>query len=198
VAPLVTSAMTTQATGSTIVIGVGRGDLTAFDPPSAIPTDDKGNSPYVQLGPTHKYTNWPSGTAAYAFTGAAGGPDHTITTATTQDDEITVAAVEILDSSRIEDAQWIQLGSNQTITSKMVTTTGPATLVAFWWGDAAAQVDQTAAANNGFTVIDSVLFSGSLVQCAVAVKQVTAAGSYDVTWTATPVQGAQLYLIAVD
>jgi hypothetical protein len=37
----------------------------------------------------------------------------------------------------------------------------------------------------------------SFVQCAVAVENVTAAGTYDVTWKATPAQGAQLYLIAV-
>jgi hypothetical protein len=35
------------------------------------------------------------------------------------------------------------------------------------------------------------------VQCAVAAKNVTAAGTYNVTWTSTPVQGAQLWLIAV-
>ena len=32
---------------------------------------------------------------------------------------------------------------------------------------------------------------------AAAVKNVTAAGTYDVTWKATPTQGAQLYLVAV-
>jgi hypothetical protein len=70
-------------------------------------------------------------------------------------------------------------------------------LVAFWWGDAGVQQDKTALPNNGFTVVDSILLSGELVQCAVATKDVAAAGRYDVTWTATPSQGAQLWLVAV-
>jgi len=78
-----------------------------------------------------------------------------------------------------------------------VTTTGPATLVAFWWGDAPPPMVKTAVPNNGFTVIDSFLDEGELVQCAVAVKNVAAAGTYDVTWVATPAQGAQLWLIAI-
>jgi hypothetical protein len=31
----------------------------------------------------------------------------------------------------------------------------------------------------------------------VAVRQVSAAGTYNVTWTSTPIQGAQLWLAAV-
>ena len=67
----------------------------------------------------------------------------------------------------------------------------------WWWGDADVQNDKTAVPDNGFTVIDSVLAQGALVQCAVAVRQVAAAGSYNVTWTSTPQQGAQLWLVAV-
>ena len=37
----------------------------------------------------------------------------------------------------------------------------------------------------------------ALVQGAVATRDVSAAGSYNVTWIATPLQGAQLWLIAV-
>ena len=83
------------------------------------------------------------------------------------------------------------------VTSQQVTTTGAATLVAFWWGDGLEPNGGTIQANNGFQVIDSIQDSGSLVQGAVAVKNVTAAGTYDVTWTAAPIQGAQLWLIAV-
>jgi hypothetical protein len=32
----------------------------------------------------------------------------------------------------------------------------------------------------------------------VATREVGAAGTYSVTWTATPLQGAQLYLVAVE
>ena len=37
-----------------------------------------------------------------------------------------------------------------------VTTTGPATHVAFWWGDAGL-ASTTAVPNNGFAVVDSVM-----------------------------------------
>jgi len=39
--------------------------------------------------------------------------------------------------------------------------------------------------------------AGALVQCAVAKKTVSAAGTYNVTWTSTLIQGAQLWLAAV-
>ena len=51
--------------------------------------------------------------------------------------------------------------------------------------------------NNDFVVIDSILDPLMVVQCAVATKDVSAAGTYDVTWAATPAQGAQMWLVAV-
>jgi hypothetical protein len=83
------------------------------------------------------------------------------------------------------------------MTSGRVTTTGPAVLVAMWWGDGGVK-RMTAVPNNGFAVIDSFLKlpDNSGVQCAVAFKQVSAAGSYDVSWTGVPVQGAILWLFA--
>ena len=113
-------------------------------------------------------------------------------------DEITLAAVEVVDGKQIQDFVWNEVAPMpQPITSMSVTTTGPATLIAFWWGDLSATVDQTATADNGFVVIESVLLANSYVQCAVAVKNVTEPGSYNVSWTATPEQGAQLWLVAV-
>ena len=70
--------------------------------------------------------------------------------------------------------------------------------MAWWWGDAGVDSDKTAVADNGFTVIDGILLQGALVQCAVAVRAVSAAGSYSTTWTATPAQGAQLWIAAVE
>ena len=137
-----------------------------------------------------------SGTASYALGPAAFGPGLTVTTSTAAEDEITLAAVEVRDSKKIQQFVWSEVLAAP-LKSKSVTTTGPATLIAFWWGDAFVDYAQTAVPNNGFTVIDSLLEAGSLVQCAVAVKTVSAAGTYDVTWTATPEQGAQLWLIAV-
>lgn len=189
-----TPGLSTQ-TGSTILVSVGRGVFSSF----ALPTDNKGNAPYRQLGEAHTYTRYPnSGTALYAFEGAAGGSDHVISATTPASDEITLSAVEVR-GTRVVDHQWREvLRGGPPITSGKVTTTGPATLVAFWWGDHDVREDKTATPDGGFQVIDSVLASGALVQSAVAVKHVDAAGSYDVTWTATPPQGAQLWLVAVE
>ena len=102
-----------------------------------------------------------------------------------------------MNGSVIQDSRWNEVPAGNALTSRSVTTTGPALLVGFWWGDADGSVDQTAEPNNGFLVTDSILQEGELVQCAVATRAVSAAGSYDVTWTATPRQGAQLWLVAV-
>jgi hypothetical protein len=191
-----TSAMTTQAAGSTIIVGIGRGELDAFKP-SAVPTDNKGNAPYQQLGATEKYERWPSGTAVFAFPSARGGANHSVTTQTPSGDEVTLAAVEVLDSTRIQDVQWNQ-PLEPPLTSNSVTTTGPATLIAMWWGDGFPGTPQNAKPNNDFVLLDSnAKERDSFVQCAVAFKNVTEAGTYDVTWEPDPSQGAQLWLIAV-
>jgi hypothetical protein len=189
----ITTSPLAASAGSTLIVGVGRGDISAF----ALPTNNKVSTPFTQLGTTHSYTKWmSSGTASYALGPAAFGPGLTVTSSTAAQDEITLAAVEVRDSTKIQQFVWSEVLSAP-LKSKSVTTTGPATLIAFWWGDAFVDYAQTAVPNNGFTVIDSLLEAGSLVQCAVAAKTVSAAGTYDVTWTATPDQGAQLWLIAV-
>ena len=83
------------------------------------------------------------------------------------------------------------------LTSLNVTTTGPATLVAFWWGDGNQYFVHTAVPDSGFTVIDSLLPLGSYVQTAVATRDVATAGTYHVTWNSGGNEGAQLWLVAV-
>ena len=207
---LSTASMSTRASGSTMLACVGRGDKTLFA--SRAPTDNKGNV-YTQLDITRPYTAFPtSGTALYGVAATAGGPSHIVSAANATNtnqatpDEITLAVVEVINGGVIKDVQWneVTLISGNPLTSNSVVTTGPATLVAFWWGDGAFG-PHTATPDNGFTVIDSVLLIGNLVQCAVATKNVAAAGSYNVTWTArsevgTPQegpQGAQMWLVAV-
>ena len=190
---LSTPPLPSRASGSVIIVGVGRGDVTAFAPPS----DNRGTVNYQQLGETHTYTNWPkSGTALYALAPAPAGPGRVITTSTPPRDEVTLAAIEVV-GTRIQDVAWNEVLAGSPVTSRKVTTTGPATLVAFWWGDGTVKYDKTAVPDGGFQVIDSVLESGALVQCAVAVRYVPDAGSYDVTWKATPSQGAQMWLVAI-
>lgn len=192
-APLVTAALTTAATGSVLLAGVGRGDIDNHRPP----TDNKGNT-FVALGSAHPYTQWPgSGTALYGCV-ATGGANHVFTAAKpSASDETTLTVVEVRGAGRVQDLKWNEVLAGQPLTSLSVTTTGPALLVAWWWGDAPEPQDKTAVPNNGFVVVDAVLLEGALVQCAVATRQVSAAGTYNVTWVSTPLQGAQLWLAAV-
>ena len=190
-----TPAMTTQMSGSTMLVCLS-GDVNAAF--TGAPTDNKGNTPYVQLGAMHRYTLYGGyGTALYAFSPAGGGRGHVITTSTTYPQEVTLSAVEIKNGGVIEDFKWNEVLKGNPLTSLTVTTTGPATLIAFWWGDGDGSFAHTAIPNNGFTVIDSLLPPGSLIQTAVATKDVPVAGTYDVTWDSAGEQGAQLWLVAV-
>jgi len=193
---LSTPAMNTEPDGSTLLLAVGRGNIAAF---TRVPTDNLGNAPCIQLGPTHGYIpQYPdSGTALYAYPSATGGAGQIITASTVADDEITLVAVEVKDGGVIQDCHWNEVLQGNPLTSESVTTTGPATLVAFWWGDGNETFTHLAVPNNGFTVIESLLPTGLLVQTAVATKDVTAAGSYNVTWDSGGLEGAQLYLVAV-
>jgi hypothetical protein len=194
--PISTASMSTQTSGSTILACVGRGTFADFS--SSLPTDSKNNTPYIQQDTAHAYNRWPnSGTALYAFPSAVGGNGHAVQTANPSKDEITLAVVEVINGGVIQDVKWIEKLSLPH-TSQSVTTTGPATLVAFWWGDDdGGSGNVTATPDQGFTVIDSQLVSQQAVECVVATKNVSAAGSYNVTWTDTPAQGAQLWLVAV-
>jgi len=186
-----TGAMQTQS-GSVIVAGVANGTVGSLQPP----TDTLGNT-YTRFGNAHTYTSYPtSGTAVYAATNANGGGSHVVTELKQNGEEVTLAAIEVRNGSSVNTV-WREVLSPNTLTSADITTTGPAVLIAFWWGDADGSVAHTAVPDSGFTVIDSVLLQGSLVQCAVATRTVSAAGTYHVTWTATPTQGAQLWLVAV-
>ena len=193
---IATRALNTQTSGSTMLVCVGRGDITAF---TQVPADNKSNAPYVQLGSTHAYVPlYPnSGTALYAFASAVGGVGHVVTASTVAQDEVTLDAVEIKNGGVIQDYKWNEVLQGNPLTSLDVTTTEPATLVAFWWGDGNQYFAHTAVPDGGFAVVDSILPIGSYVQTAVATKDVTNAGSYHVTWNSGGNEGAQLWLVAV-
>ena len=191
-----TRALNTQASGSTMLVCIGRGDIGAF---TQVPTDNKGNTPYVQLGSTHGYDPlYPdSGTALYAFPSAAGGTGQVVTASTFAYDEVTLDAVEIKNGGVIQDFKWNEVLRGNPLTSLSVTTTAPATLVAFWWGDGNQYFVHTAIPEAGFTLLDSLLPLGSYVQTAVATRDVAASGIYNVTWDSGGNEGAQLWLVAV-
>jgi hypothetical protein len=186
--------MTSADTGSTLLVCVGRGVVST----QVRPRDNKGNS-YSQIGDSRTYSLWPtSGTALYSSERGTGGSGHIVTVDKSQPaDETTLTMLEVVNGGTVKDAQWREVRAGQPLQSPTVTTTGPALLVAWWWGDAGVEQNKTATPDSGFTVIDSVLREGALVQCAVAVREVADAGTYSVTWTSTPLQGAQLWLVAV-
>ncbi|MBI5720138.1 MAG: hypothetical protein HZC37_20890 [Burkholderiales bacterium] len=191
---LYSGAMSTASSGSMLLACVGRGNVGAH----TSPTDNKGNV-FAQIGSPQVYSLWTgSGTALYACAPTVGGTNHVVrATKLSQYDETTMSVVEIRNGGNLKDVKWREALAGNPLTSASVTTTGPALLVAWWWGDADVGSDKTAVPNNGFTVIHSILKAGALVQCCVAVRQVSAAGTYNVTWAATPTQGAQLWIAAI-
>jgi hypothetical protein len=203
---ITTNPINTQATGSTILALVARQKLTDFTA-ATIPIDNKGNGPATQIGSTHAYSRWPgSGEALYAWESAVGGNGHTFNAPMPHlNDEITLAAMEVKNGGKIQDYAWNEvlrtppaLTTSPPHTSLNVTTTGSATLVAIWLGDdGGTTVTATPAAGSGFTVTDQVLISFNAIETVVATKDVSAAGTYNITWDATPVQGTHLWLVAV-
>ena len=191
--PRLVAPLSTSVAGSTLLACLGRGNVAAHEAPA----DSKGNV-WQPVGSPRTYTLWTSsGTALYVCRSAVGGAGHTLTASKPALDETTFSVVEVTGGGTLQDVRWNEVLAGSPITSQSVVTTGPALLVAWWWGDAGVDNNKTAVPNNGFSVIDSVLDAGELVQCAVATRQVAAAGSYNVTWTATPAQGAQLWIAAV-
>ena len=197
---LSTTPVITQSSGSTILSWVGRGVIGSFTS-ATFPTDNKGNA-YNILGSVNSYApTWPgSGETLYGIPLAMGGANHIFTVPQPLSDETTLAAVEVKNGGIIQDVQWNKTTSDaSTATSLNVTTTGPATLVAVWAGDSDGGVPGYVAAqpNNGFTVVDSQLYAHCGVETVLATKDVSVPGTYNVTWTHSPNQGAHLWLVAV-
>ena len=197
-----TKPVDTQPSGSTILVAVARGAAEEF---RRVPTDNQGNSPYVAVGTIHRYKLWPySGNALYAFTSAAGGPGHTVTVTDAAYDEVTVFMVEVKNASRVQDAKVTEVLKGSPLTTPSVTTTGPATLISFCWGDAAGYPTNFKV-GDGFEIIEDQPLSDNYVEGALAYKNVASAGTYSATWTANQsssssgsTMGAILYLIALE
>ncbi|MDE2148400.1 MAG: hypothetical protein KGJ55_00945 [Gammaproteobacteria bacterium] len=216
--PAVTAALTTQVAGSSLLTLVG-GWASNSHPPS----DSKDNV-WTALGrAVFRGYHGRFDARAYVSLSARGGRDHTVSLTKNGDaaGELSLAFIEIRNAAVLQDMALnypvpgrfdrflarlarplpnvLQkvLGGSAALTSGAVTTTGPATLVAVWWGDAAVY-RMTAVPNNGFRVIDRFLDlpPNSGVQCAVAGREVAEAGTYRVTWTGRPAQGAILWLFA--
>jgi hypothetical protein len=218
-APAMTAAVNTQESGSSLLVLVA-GYVKNADAPS----DSYGNlwkpvgEPVVYNGYDERFD-----ARAYLAIAAHGGKGHTVQVAKdgAPAGEITMPFIEIAHAGKLQDVAqnypspgvaarttnrlmraWQGFkgepdSTSSALTSGTVTTTGPATLVAVWLGDAYVY-SMSAIPGDGFKIIDSYLQlpPNSGVQAAVAVRQVDAAGTYSVTWHGTPAQGAILWLFA--
>ncbi|MDE1892769.1 MAG: hypothetical protein KGM46_03575 [Pseudomonadota bacterium] len=219
--PAVTQPITTRANGSSLLVLNG-----GYASNTSAPADSYANH-WVQHGDNAVYHGYQGrfDVKAYVALSARGGPRHTVSLRKNGNasGEITVPFIEIRDADVLQDfaenyavpgltariAGKLTRGvrrllseppvNSVTLTSGEVTTTGPATLIAVWWGDAVVY-RMTAVPDHGFTVIDRFLDlpPESGVQCAVAARRVDRAGTYKVDWTGSPAQGAILWLFAFE
>lgn len=217
--PAVTTPIDTQADGSSLLVLVA-----GYASNSAAPTDNYSNT-WTQLDKSVFYDGYQKrfDVKAYVSQAAKGGRRHTVSMVKSgnANGEITIPFVEIQNAGLLQDFvhNYPAPGTATHYSNKVVramgrlisdedkttlhaysgdvTTTGPATLVAIWWGDANI-LDMSAVPDGAFTVIDSFLHlpPDSGVQCVVAYRQVAAAGTYHVTWTTHPAQRAILWLFA--
>lgn len=191
--------------GSVLLVSLARGNWAgAPDAPS-----DSADNTYSLLDATHDYAAWPgSATGTYVALDAVGGPQHTFSMtwgdAGGSGDEVTISAIEVRGATSIEDSSWVERSAASTLTSDPVTTSGPAMLVAWWWGSGGVRPPGTshvAVPGDGFTLAEGAsaltsISSSGYVQVAVAYRAVETAGTYSASWT-TDDEGAQLYLIAL-
>jgi hypothetical protein len=192
-----TAPITTLATGSSLItFSAGYTDN------DRAPTDNKSNV-WTLLGERVVYRgyNGQFDVKAYLALHAHGGAAHTVSIVKNgvPAGEITVPFVEIRQAGTLQSVAQNYPPAGTTLTSGNVTTTGPATLVAVWWGDAAG-LHHSATPDNGFTIIENFvdLPPNSAVQCVVAYKEVAQAGTYHVSWATSPSQGAPLWLFAFE
>lgn len=193
--PAVTPAMDTAASGSVLIAfnaGYAANDGT--------PKDTYGNR-WKALGSPLTYEGYERfAVRGYVATDAKGGNGHTVSIAKPAEPkgEFSLPFVEVRNATRVQAFAQNYADASLVVASKSITVDGPATLLAFWWGDGGVK-RMTAVPGDGFTLIDSFveLPDESGVQGAVAWRQVDQAGTYQVHWTAAPVQGAALWIIAI-
>lgn len=196
VTPATTPPVDTQPDGSLFL--VFNAGYASNDGP---PHDTYGNR-WLPLGQPQTYANYGDRftVRAYVAANGKGGPAHSVSIEKygKASGELSLPFIEVRHASRVAAVARTYAGDALQVASGTVTVDGPATLLAFWWGDGGVK-HMTATPGDGFTLIDAFvqLPDESGVQGAVAWRQVTAAGTYRVHWTVAPVQGAALWLIAV-
>jgi hypothetical protein len=196
VSPAVTPAMDTQTSGSVFVIFNA-----GYSSNDGSPLDSYGNR-WKALGHPLTYADYGDrfDVRAYIATSGKGGPRHTVSIEKDGEPkgELSLPFVEVRNASRVQAFAQNYADKALVVASNEITVDGPATLLAFWWGDGGVK-EMTAMPGDGFQLIDAFvrLPDESGVQGAVAWRQVDAAGTYRVHWTVAPVQGAALWIIAI-
>lgn len=205
-----TSTVTTEAAGSTILLGAARGTWANGTPTD--PFDNKSNTYGAALasGP-HSYTGFAaSKTEVIACTAAVGGSGHTASLGwgagtAGSGDEVTVNLVEVDNVNKVQSSSWVdQPNLVNTSASNNVTTTGPAILIAYFWGYGnTGQLHVFRPQTAGFYRLAAACTDGDpvgaagYIQCTVLWKQVSAAGTYNCVASGTAQEGAQIYLVAL-
>lgn len=193
--PVVTPAIGTNESGSVFIVfnaGYASND--------ARPTDNYGNL-WRPLGKTVTYEGYDAfNVKAYYAIGGKGGPGHSVKLDKPGNSrgELSLPFVEVMHATQPPKVVQVYAPSSNAMRSGSITVDGPATLLAFWWGDGGVK-RMTVTPGNGFTTIDEFtrLPDESGVQGVVAWKQVDQAGTYDVSWNVEPAQGAALWIVAV-
>jgi hypothetical protein len=196
--PAVTSAINTQATGSSFLTFQG-----GYTNNNSAPTDTYSNTwplldTQVYLGYSGQFNF-----KIYTAQNGGGGTSHTVTINKngTPVGEIVTGLYEVKGASKLSSWSVAYPTTGTSVTSNSVTVTRPATMIAIWTGDRSNPVGNSASPGNGFTVLaDYTTWPGgqTSVQTVVASKEVMVGGSYTVNWTVAPSQGSILYLFAFE
>ncbi|NID14541.1 hypothetical protein [Luteibacter yeojuensis] len=196
VSPAVTRAVDTQSTGSVFVVFNA-----GYTSNGSTPTDTYLNR-WRSLGRAMTYANYGErfDVKAYVALDGKGGPGHSVSIVKPGEPkgELSLPFVEVRNATRVQAIAQSYAAPALVVSSDEIHVDGPATLLAFWWGDGGVK-RMTVTPGDGFQLIDAFteLPDESGVQGAVAWRQVDKAGTYRVHWTAAPVQGAALWLIAI-
>lgn len=193
--PAVTPPVDTRGDGSVFIVfnaGYASND--------AAPTDTYRNT-WKRLGKPVTYAGYAAfAVKAYYAMGGKGGPGHrvSIDKPGNATGELSLPFVEVMHATRAPQVVQTYAAPSGEVRSGSITVDGPATLLAFWWGDGGVK-RMSVAPGDGFTTIDAFtrLPDESGVQGVVAWKQVDTAGTYDVSWKVEPAQGASLWIVAV-
>lgn len=196
VSPAVTRSVDTEPAGS-VFIAFNAG----YASNDAPPTDTYRNR-WRPLGRPLGYAGYGDRFTVQGHVAAdgKGGPSHAVSIRKHGEPkgELSLSFVEVRHATRVQDMARSYAEPSLIVTSGDVHVDGPATLLAFWWGDGGVK-RMTVTPGDGFELIDAFteLPDESGVQGAVAWKRVDRAGTYRVHWTAAPVQGAALWLLSI-